>query len=52
MSDEAAEQNYKRLDKATQDKDADAMGCMRLCMRCLAVLEYTNYRRKRIWHKN
>ena len=30
MSDEAAEQNYKRLDKATQDKDADAMGCMRV----------------------
>lgn len=28
VSDEAAEQNYERLDKATQDKDTDPMECM------------------------
>ena len=28
VSDEDAEQNYKRLDKATQDKDSDPMECM------------------------
>lgn len=28
VSDEAAEANYKRLDKATQDKDTDPMECM------------------------
>ena len=28
VSDEAAELNYERLDKATQDKDTDPMECM------------------------
>lgn len=28
VSDEAAEQNYERLDKATKDKDTDPMECM------------------------
>lgn len=28
VSDEAAEQNYERLDKATQDKDTEPMECM------------------------
>ena len=38
VSDEAAEQNYERLDKATQDKDKDPMECMLVMLKMFGGL--------------
>ena len=38
VSDEAAEQNYERLDKATQDKDTDPMECMLVMLKVFGGL--------------
>lgn len=38
VSDEAAEQNYERLDKATQDKDTDPMECMLVMLKMFGGL--------------
>ena len=38
VSDEAAEQNYERLDKETQDKDTDPMECMLVMLKMFGGL--------------